>query len=115
MPIKQWAYSASAAKRGKMSKFTEAFYKTYYATKKDLEAAKESWEDEITSYISDICPHRLAELHEQQVKLYEELVRLEKLWGVYCVTYTEAVSEREKAYAEDESLKELTMITGEAK
>lgn len=96
-----------------MTQFTEAFYKAYYATKKELEAVKEEW-DRLTPCFA-ARSFSLQELHLETIHLYEQLVQLEKLWGVYCVSYTEAVSERDKAYAEDESLKELAFIVGETK
>lgn len=95
-----------------MTQFTEAFYKAYYETHKNLEVAKREWNPLTTGFRFDSAALlRIISAHEQQVKLYERLVQLEKLWGVYCVSYTEAVSERDKSYAEYESLKELNTIT----
>lgn len=94
-----------------MTQFTEAFYKAYYETKYGLEVAKQEWNPLTTGFRFDSAALlRIISAHEQQVKLYERLVQLEKLWGVYCVSYTEAISERDKAYAEDDALKELNTI-----
>lgn len=97
-----------------MTQFTEAFYKAYYNTNKDLEVAKREWGVLAGSLRVDSESFiKITLAHDNMVQLYERLVELEKLWGVYCVSYTEAVSERDKAYAEYESLKDLATITGE--
>lgn len=96
-----------------MTQFTEAFYKAYYSTNKDLEVARQEWKVLAGSLQVDAEFVKITLAHDSMVQLYERLVKLEKLWGVYCVSYTEAVSERDKAYAEDESLIDLATITGE--
>ena len=97
-----------------MTQFTEAFYKAYYETKYDLEVSKREWDPLTTGFRFDSeALLRIISVHEQQVELYERLVQLENLWGVYCVNYTEAVSERDKAYAEDDGIRELANITKE--
>lgn len=99
-----------------MTQFTEAFYPVYNRTKAVLQDVKAGWQR--LRELHDEKDHTpqletLFMLHERYEVFSEKLRCLEALWGVYCVSYTEAVSERDKAYAEDESLKELAIITGE--
>ena len=95
-----------------MTQFTEAFYKVYYETKHDLEIAKQEWNPLTTGFRLDSAALlRMISAHEQQVELYERLVQLEKLWGVYCVNYTiDANTKADRTYVEAECLKELNII-----
>ena len=95
-----------------MTQFTEAFYKAYYETKYDLEVSKREWNPLTTGFRFDSAALlRIISAHEQQVKLYERLVQLEKLWGVYCVNYTADVNTQHgRFFIEAECLKELNII-----
>lgn len=95
-----------------MTQFTKAFYKAYYETKYDLEVSKREWNPLTTGFRFDSeALLRIISAHEQQVKLYERLVQLENLWGVYCVNYTaDAKAEADRTWVEAECLKELNII-----
>ena len=99
-----------------MTQFTEAFYKVYRKTQETLASSQREWQREVTSSSKGACPSALIALHEEQVKLYEKLLRLVALWGVYCIQYTaDAKSVDDLAWLEDRSLKELEIIVGETK
>lgn len=96
-----------------MTQFTEAFYPAYNRTKAVLQDLKVGWQR--LRELHEDADHTpqletLFMLHERYEAFAEQLRSLEALWGVYCVQYTEAISERDKAYAEDDALKELNYI-----
>lgn len=95
-----------------MTQFTEAFYKAYYNTNKDLEVAKWEWGVLAGSLRVDAESFiKITLAHGNMVQLYERLVQLESLWGVYCVNYTaDAKTEADRTYVEAECLKELNII-----
>ena len=99
-----------------MTQFTEAFHKVYRKTQETLASSQKEWQREVTSSSKGAWPSTLVALHEEQVKLYEKLLRLVALWGVYCIQYTvDAKSVDDLAGLEDRSLKELAIIVGETK
>lgn len=95
-----------------MTQFTEAFYKAYYETHKNLEVAKQEWNPLTTGFrVESEALLRIISAHDNMAQLYERLVQLENLWGVYCVNYTaDAKTEADRTWVEAESLKELNII-----
>lgn len=95
-----------------MTQFTEAFYKAYYETKKGLEVAKQEWKALAERLRVDAESfQKLTLSHDSVVQLYERLVQLEKLWGMYCVNYiADANTKADRTYVEAECLKELNII-----
>lgn len=91
-----------------MTQFTEAFYPAYQGTRKAIEEKRDLCSKIPAGLTAEYA--KLIQLQGEIMQLYERLVQLEALWGVYCVSYTEAISERDKSYAEDNSLKELNII-----
>ena len=95
-----------------MTQFTEAFYKVYYETKYDLEIAKQEWNPLTTGFRLDSAALlRIISAHDNMAQLYERLVKLEKLWGMYCVNYTiDANTQADRVWIDAECLKELNII-----
>ena len=91
-----------------MTQFTEAFYPAHQGTVKAIKEKRNLCSKISAGSAAEYA--KLIQLQGEIMQLYERLVQLEALWGVYCVSYTEAISERDKSYAEDDSLKELAII-----
>ena len=91
-----------------MTQFTEAFYPAYRGTRKAIEEKRNLCSKIPAGLTAEYA--KLIQLQGEIMQLYERLVQLEALWGVYCVSYTEAISERDKAYAEDDGIRELANI-----
>ena len=91
-----------------MTQFTEAFYPAYQGTRKAIEEKRNLCSKIPAGLTAEYA--KLIQLQGEIMQLYERLVQLESLWGAYCVSYTEAISERDKSYAEDDALKDLKYI-----
>ena len=97
-----------------MTQFTEAFYPAYNRTKAVLQDLKVGWQR--LRELHEDADHTpqletLFMLHERYEVFSEKLVKLEKLWGMYCVNYTiDANTQADRVWIDAESLKELNII-----
>ncbi len=92
-----------------MTQFTEAFYPAYQGTRKAIEEKRNLCSKIPAGLTAEYA--KLIQLQGEVLQLYERLVQLEKLWGMYCVNYiADANTKADRAYVEAESLKELNTI-----
>lgn len=92
-----------------MTQFTEAFYPAYQGTRKAIEEKRNLCSKIPAGLTAEYA--KLIQLQGEVLQLYERLVQLEKLWGMYCVNYiADANTKADRTYAEAECLKELNII-----
>lgn len=92
-----------------MTQFTEAFYPAYQGTRKAIEEKRDLCSKIPAGLTAEYA--KLIQLQGEIMQLYERLVQLEALWGVYCVNYTADVNTQHgRFFIESESLKELAII-----
>ena len=92
-----------------MTQFTEAFYPAHQGTVKAIKEKRNLCSKISAGSAAEYA--KLIQLQGEIMQLYERLVQLEKLWGVYCVNYTADVNTQHgRFFIEAESLKELNII-----
>lgn len=92
-----------------MTQFTEAFYPAYQGTRKAIEEKRNLCSKIPAGLTAEYA--KLIQLQGEVLQLYERLVQLEKLWGMYCVNYiADANTKADRTWVEAECLKELNII-----
>lgn len=92
-----------------MTQFTETFYPAYQGTRKAIEEKRNLCSKIPAGLTAEYA--KLIQLQGEIMQLYERLVNLEKLWGMYCVNYmVDANTKADRTYVEAECLKELNII-----